>query len=264
MPGFDLEASLIAEDEIITRLIEISKLPPNIESQGQLVCSHSGKYKNFSERELGRWGTEDPERQFLNHASNSACNCSYGTEGRKKQDTRPKKKGLAETSRNEQNNSKDFIAHNIRFCNTNKYRDNYGSQTTNQFVHYKDTSNYIVKYRAKKLDQVEHSSYQIDQSFFNEELCRSLTNSLSNLVGNISLTKGGAAASQTDLTKSSKSNARLKESQLLSNLTSSTSDIDISDGQRKHNLKEIEFCLKCGDNLKEQDFLTLSRGIPLR
>ena len=272
MNEFDIDSVMKIEDKQIDGLISESQLFDTKFENKVPVCSSCGKDKilsrTASDKDLRRWQTKSSSDTIAYFRSSSRCDCSNRLESRKKYDSsKVKRKGHSDVPKSDLNSGKDFIAHNIRTCNSYRFRDSYVAQNINDFVHYKNTNDYINQYRQCKLEKLEKSTYQIDQSIFNEEMTRSLSNSLSNLIGKISLDEKTTKDVANDFACPTK-DLKLKDSnQKIIQYSHSFSEFDSSQQQSmvKHQSnKDAETCTRCGDKLKRQDLLaSISNGIRL-
>lgn len=229
-------------------------------------CSNCGKDKNqqrtLYSKDLSRWNGNDSADFAAYYQSSCKCSCISRQELRKKFDnSKGKKKSQLDLAKTEPNGGKDFIAHNIRTCNTYRLRDNYTAQNINDFVHYKDSSDYVNQYRLCKLEKVEKNLYQLDQTAFNEEVTKSLTNSLSTLVGKISIDEK-PSISLSDATIFPRKDLKTKEySQKTIPGVNIFHGMDTSKHPKFNSTTETETCFKCGDKLKGNDFIaSISNG----
>lgn len=272
MSTVEIDSLLNAEEGNISRLIYISRTPPIISlSQGRLICSNCGKdkntVKNLSEKDLKRWGIENDGDLATNCFARSKCCCGHGNDGQRKNETHKFKKKLSTSNsnvtRNDQSSSKDFISHNIKTCDAYRFRENWPTQKSSLFHHYKHLGDYMDQYRACKIEKLEHNTtYLLDQSLFSEEVYNSISNSLSKFMENVALDEQTSNRHKESLVQKSKSDHRVNEMKPKKQTSVNPyvfNDTGIQEMQRSQYLKSLELCMKCGDNLKQQDvFSSLS------
>ena len=268
MSNFDIDAVMKTEDRRIEEILSISQLlDSNIDEKGS-VCPKCRKERsslsNVFDQDLRRWKFVDSTEKNSYFKDHSSCNCSSRLDVRRKYDiSKAKRKGQADILKSDLNSGKDFIAHNIRTCNSIRFRDSYVSPNSNSFVHYKCSTDYITQYRLCKIDKLERSAFQVDQCF-NEEMIRGLSNSSSNLIGKISMDERPPKGVADDALYGGK-DLKLKESsQKHAQRLHYFSDFEMSQQQRRQLAKEAETCMRCGDKLKKHDLLkSMSNGLKL-
>ena len=272
MSTAEIDSLLNAEEGNISKLIYISRVPPiKSLSQGRLICSNCGKdkntVKNLSEKDLKRWGIVNDGDLATNCFARSRCCCGHGNDGQRKNEAHKMKKKLSTSNSNvargDQSSSKDFISHNIKTCDAYRFKENWPTQKSSLFHHHKHLDDYMDHYRACKLEKLENSStYLLDQSLFNEEVYNSISSSLTKLMENVALDDQTSNRQKESLVQKAKSDYKINEMKPKKQTSVNQcvfSDTGIQEMQRSQYLKSLELCMKCGDNLKQQDvFSSLS------
>lgn len=266
MIEFDIDSVMKSEDKRIENILSASQsFDTKIDEKGT-VCPKCRRERSPSQsscgQDLRRWESVDSTEASSYLINQSKCNCSNRFDVHRKYDiSKAKRKGQFDVSKSDLNSGKDFIAHNIRTCNSIRFKDSYINQDSSSFVHYKNSNDYIAQYRHCKLDKLERSTYLVDQTTFNEELARNLSHQLSTFTGKISMDEKPTKSVADDVLFRGK-DLKLKESQQkrIQNLNF-FSDCEVAQQQRRQLNKDLETCTRCGDKLKRQDFMkAISNG----
>ena len=266
MSEVEIDSVVKSEDNRIEEILSASQSFDIIIDEKGTVCPKCRRERSPSQssfvQDLRRWKSVDSAEASSYLKDRSKCNCNTRLDVQKRYDiSKAKRKGQVDVLKNDLNSGKDFIAHNIRTCNSIRFKDSYINQNGSSFVHYKNSNEYITQYRLHKLDKLERSTYQVDQTTFNEEITRSLSHPLSTFTAKIGMEEKATKDVADDILIGGK-DLRLKESHQKGIQTLNFfSDYEAAQQQRRQLSKDLETCTQCGDKLKKQDFLrTMSNG----
>ena len=277
MHSFDEEAIMKSEDGLITNLLSLSGSTSDASTCSQfLFCTSCSKLKlpNGQMKDFRRWTSEaNVDTVFEN--TRSYCNCKYELEVPTRNESFKQKKkntnmmDATKSGRNHSTSGKDFIAHNKLLCNASRVRANSQNQRMYHFNHLKNSAAYMEQYRSYKLDKIEQSCYQLDESSLDNELFSSLSNSLSTLMTN------GAPDSQApfnfaqSLAHYSQNQSKINTQKSLPSSSPSNSaylnslsigEPSKSDASNASNATDN--CIKCGDTLMKREFVgNLSQSV---